>query len=449
MNKRILSITSAIFLEILLHILMGNADTLMISHYSDQAVAAVGVANQFVFFVIVILGFVAQGAAVVIAQWVGAKEQKKARETAVTAIVLNLIFGLFISFLFVLLSSTFLHWMGLSDNLIKLGNTYLQLVGCFMFIEAVMMASSSILRSHGFAKETMLVTLGMNGIHVIGNYLFLFGPFGIPVFGVAGVAWSTIISRALGLLFMMWLVRKKIGKLPWSHLLRFPKGEIGALLRSGVPMASEQLSYNGSQLVITSLIAILGTEAISARIYTQNLMMFIMVFGIAIGQGTQIVVGHLVGANQKDEAYDTCLRSLKWAMPIAFGISALFALWRYPMLHVFTNNQYILEMAAPLLLLTMILEPGRTFNLVIIGSLQAAGDLRFPVYMAVFSMWGLGVGLAYYLGVALHWGLIGIWIAFIADEWFRGICMLFRWKSRIWIGLSLIRPSSKAGTLNH
>lgn len=85
--------------------------------------------------------------------------------------------------------------------------------------------------------------------------------------------------------------------------------------------------------------------------------------------------------------------------------------------YFFTSNSEIIQIASLLLILTIILEPGRSFNMVIINSLRAAGDAKFPVYMAMISMWGIGLPIAYLLGIQLEMGLIGVWISFIVDEW--------------------------------
>ncbi len=97
------------------------------------------------------------------------------------------------------------------------------------------------------------------------------------------------------------------------------------------------------------------------------------------------------------------------------------------------------------------LEPGRATNLVVINSLKAAGAVRFPVYIGVLSMWGVAVPAAYSLGVYFSLGLKGIWIAFICDEWLRGIVMLLRWRGRQWKKLHFVkrkeeRQHVKSGT---
>ncbi|GAM15773.1 MATE family efflux transporter [Mesobacillus selenatarsenatis] len=433
------AITWPLFIEILLYMLMGNADTLMLSQYSDNSVAAVGVSNQILSMVIVMFGFIATGTAILVAQNLGAKMDDDAREVSAVSIGANLVFGLILSAAVFIFSEQLLRLMDLPPELFEEANSYLKIVGGFSFIQSLIMTVSSIIRSYGFTRDIMYVTIGMNVLNVIGNYLFIFGPFGFPVLGVEGVAISTTVSRILGLLAAIYVMTKRVpGSLPVSMLFSFPKKHLKNLLNIGIPSAGEHLSYNGSQMVITYFIATLGTQALTAKVYTQNVMMFIFLFSIAISQGTQILIGHMVGAKEIENAYKRALKSLKLAIIISIATAALVSFFSKDLLGIFTDNMSIIELGTTLILLTIILEPGRSFNLVLISSLRAAGDVKFPVYMGILSMWGVSVTLSYFLGIHLGMGLVGIWIAFIADEWLRGLLMLWRWKSRVWVKKSFV-----------
>jgi putative MATE family efflux protein len=433
------AITWPLFIEIMLYMLMGNADTLMLSQYSDNSVAAVGVSNQILSMVIVMFGFVATGTAILVAQNLGAEREDEAREVSSVSIGANLIFGLILSAAVFIFSEQLLKLMDLPPELFDEANSYLKIVGGFSFIQSLIMTVSSIIRSYGFTRDIMYVTIGMNVLNVIGNYFFIFGPFGFPILGVEGVAISTTVSRIFGLLAAIFVMTKRVpGSLPVSMLFSFPKRHLKNLLNIGIPSAGEHLSYNGSQMVITYFIATLGTQALTAKVYTQNVMMFIFLFSIAISQGTQILIGHMVGAKEIENAYKRALKSLKLAILISIAAAVIVSFFSKNLLGIFTDNLSIIELGTILILLTIILEPGRSFNLVLISSLRAAGDVKFPVYMGILSMWGVSVTLSYFLGIYLEMGLVGIWIAFIADEWLRGLLMLWRWRSRVWVKKSFV-----------
>ncbi|MEC3882806.1 MATE family efflux transporter [Halobacillus sp. HZG1] len=439
------ALTWPIFIEVLLHMLMGNADTLMLSQYSDDAVAAVGVSNQILSVVIVMFGFVATGAAILVAQNLGAEQKKEAGSISVTSLSVNLWFSLFLSFGLFLFSEQILNVMDLPPSLMGDATEYMNIVGGLIFVQAMLMTIGALLRSYGHTKDPMYVTIGMNILNVIGNYFVIFGPFGLPVFGVEGVAYVTAVSRAFGFLVLLLLLIKRVsGDLPWRSFYHYEKAHIKNLLHIGVPSAGEQLSYNASQMVITYFVAQMGATAITTKVYAQNLMMFIFLCSIAIGQGTQILIGHHIGAKETEKAYRQCIRSLQLAIVISLSVAVVFYFSSDFLLGLFTEDRTILATGGTLLLLTVLLEPGRAFNLVVINSLRAAGDVRFPVIVGILSMWGIQVTIAWIFGLHFSYGLIGIWIGFIVDEWLRGVLMLRRWKSRVWLKKSFVTPNEKA-----
>jgi putative MATE family efflux protein len=434
------ALTWPIFIEILLHMLMGNADTLMLSQYDDNSVAAVGVSNQIFSVVIVMFGFVATGTTILIAQNLGANNNKAASQIAVVSIWINILFGLILSIVLIIFGKPILALMNLPEELMGTATMYLQIVGGFSFIQALIMTLSAIIKSHGFTKDAMYVTIGMNILNVLGNYVFIFGVLGAPELGATGVAISTAFSRVLGTIVLFIMLFKRIrGELPWTFVLqKFPKKEVKDLLKIGIPSAGEQLSYNTSQMVITYFIASMGTSALTTRVYTLNIMMFAFLFSVAIGQGTQIIVGYLIGERKHEEAYRRGLKSLWIGISVSTFAAILFAIFSHPLLSIFTNNTDIIQLGSLLLILTILLEPGRAFNLIIINSLRAAGDVKFPVFIGILSMWGVAVTISYTAGIWLSFGLVGVWIAMICDEWLRGLLMLRRWKTRKWEQMSFI-----------
>ncbi|MCY7738069.1 MATE family efflux transporter [Bacillus safensis] len=432
-HPSLFALTWPIFIEISLYMLMGSADTLMLSQYSDNSVAAVGVSNQLLNLLIVMFSFITTGTTIVIAQLLGADRKQEATQVAYVSLGTNFLISFVISLLMFMLAVPILHMMGLSSELMPDAAVFLQIVGLLSFIQALIMTYSAILKSYGYTRDTMYVTIGMNLLNVAGNYLVIFGPFGFPVLGVMGVAFSTSLARLIGLMAMILIVRRRIGlRFSLKSMFHIQRTHLKRLLKIGIPSAGEQLSYNGSQMIITLFITFMGTQALAAKVYTQNLMMFIMLFGAAISQGTQILIGRHIGAKEFDAAYRRCMKSLYWAITISLLSSTALSLSSTHLLTFFTSNHEIIQIAATLLLLTIILEPGRSFNMVIINSLRAAGDAKFPVYMAMISMWGIGLPIAYLLGIQLEMGLIGVWISFIVDEWVRGIFMYRRWRSRVW-----------------
>lgn len=439
----VFSITWPIFIETLLFMMLGSVDTFMLSHYSDNAVAAVGVSNQLISMINIMFGIVTGGTAIIVAQYLGAGDKKMASKATAVAIVFNFCFGILLSSGMAFASNKILALMNIRPELMGYALQFLGIVGGFMFIQAVMMTITAVVRSNGYTKISMFVTIGMNAINIAGDYCFIYGPFGLPVLGVKGVAISTTVSKTIGLIVMIFVLKKVVDKkFTFKNLRPFPVNILKNLLKIGIPTAGEQFSYNLSQLVITYFINMLSNEALTTKSYVQNIVMFAYLFSSAVGQGTQIVVGHLVGEGKKEEAYSQCIRSLKMAIVVCISISLIFVLTGRSLLSLFTANKEIISIGGIILVVDLFLEPGRATNLVVINSLRASGDVRFPVYMGVLSMWGVSVTFSYLFGIVFGLGLPGMWIAFAMDEWLRGIIMYFRLKGRKWQSMTLVQAKA-------
>ena len=169
----------------------------------------------------------------------------------------------------------------------------------------------------------------------------------------------------------------------------------------------------------------------------------ILYFGLSTGQGTQIITSYLVGAGKKDEAYRNVFKYFYFSFTWALFLTALLSIFRKNLLNIFPMEDNVFALCSSLIILTMLLEPGRTFNLIIINGLKGAGDVDFPVRMGVVSMWGIGVFFAFLFGIIFKLGVIGIWIGISMDEWTRGIIMYFRWRSKIWQKKGIIETINK------
>ncbi len=441
MDKKveIFNLAWPLFIENLLRFSLGNVNIFMLSLYSDQTVGAVGVANDIMKMVLLVYSVIGVGTSVIVSQYLGSGRKQAAGKVATVAIVSNLLLGLLLSLVVLIFAPNLLRMMNLPKELMDYGVPYLTIVGAASFTQSLMATMSGIFRSHGYTKFSMYMVTMMNILNITGNYLIIFRPMGLPAYGVTGIAWSLAISEAITVVVMLVVLLRRIHlALRWRDFLPFPAGIFKGIVKIGLPSAGEYLSYNGSQLVTTYIITLLGALALTTKVYTQNIMYFVWMIGLSIGQGTMILVGHKVGARKTDDAYDCVMLNLRLSILIDLGLAIIVALFGWRILHIFTGNHEILATGVKLLFITILLEPGRALNLVIGNALRGAGDIKYPVVMQVISMWLVGVPLCYLLGVHWKMGLPGIWLAFAADEWTRGLILYFRWKTNIWREKSLI-----------
>jgi putative MATE family efflux protein len=430
----LLGIAWPIFVEQTLRMLIGTVDTFMVSHVSDGAVAALGVANQVIVFFLIAFNFIGIGTSVVITHHLGARDRAGADRIATNAIAVNTWLGAAFSAAVYFLAFPMLRLMQLPGSLMEYALPFLGLMGGTLFMESMNISISAVLRAHRHTRDAMLVTLGQNILNVAGNWITLFGLFGCPRMGVLGVALSGIFSRAVACVALWLLLDHHTHlRLRAADFVSIQWSRVRRILHIGLPAAGEQMCYWSAFIVVTTFVARMGPEKLAIQSYTLTIQRFAMLFSFSIGLGTEILIGHLVGAGQFEEAYRKLLRSVRTGLILVTIVIACVAAAAPRLLGAFTQDAAIIATGTVLLRLAIILEPGRVFNVIVISSLRATGDVGFPIQMAVLSMWCVWVPLAWLLGLKLGLGLVGVWIAMMTDEWLRGLLMYWRWKKRRWI----------------
>ncbi|RKO61293.1 MATE family efflux transporter [Caldibacillus debilis] len=440
-KQTLFSLTWPLFVELSLHMGIGIIATLMISHYSDYAAAGIGVANQLLTIFILLFNITSIGATILIGQHLGAERYDAARRLARSAAGMNFWIGMVLSVFVLFWGKYLLNFYAIEGSVLRHAVTFMQITGASLFLESVSLAFGAVLRSHGYTKESMIVSLFMNGITVAGNFLAIYGPFGLPVTGVAGVSWAIVAARLFVAGALIYLLNKKIAlRLHIRDLLSISKRDMKDLLAIGVPSAGENLSYQFSQIVITSFVSVIGAEALAARVYILNISMVCYLFTVAVSQGSQILISRSIGARDFEGAFQRGIRTLKMSFCISAAISLIIAFTGSPLLRIFTDNPEIISIGVPVLWSIVFIEPGRALNIVLMGALKSTGDVNFPVIIGMISMWGIAVVFSYLLGISFGLGLLGVWIAQGLDEWFRGAFAYRRWLSQPWLKVKVKVP---------
>ena len=438
-KKNLISLIIPIFFELLLVTIVGNIDTIMLGYYSDEAVGAIGGITQLLNIQNVIFSFINMATAILTAQFLGAKDYKRVKQVISVSLVLNVLLGLILGGIYLFFWESLLQKINLPAELIGIGKYYFQMVGGLCILQGIILSCGAILKSHGRPTETLIINVGVNILNIIGNAFFIFGWLGMPVLGPTGVGISTVISRGIGCVAAFYMMCKYCNfTFKKKYIKPFPFKIVKNILSIGLPTAGENLAWNVGQLMIVAMVNTMGTTIIASRTYLMLISSFTMTLSIALGQGTAIQVGHLVGAGEIKEVYHKCLKSLKIALIFAFVTTFLVFLFRKPIMSIFTTNPDILKASLKIFPLMILLEMGRVFNIVIINSLHAAGDIKFPMFMGITCVFSVAVLFSYLFGISLGWGLAGIWLANAMDEWIRGLAMYFRWKSKKWQNKSFV-----------
>lgn len=445
LEKNILILTFPIFIELLFFILMGSVDTIMISAYEKTnafaagSVAAVGNASTVINLFGVLINIVSAGISVVVSQYLGAKNEDGAKKTILTGIIMQVLIGLLIAITLLVFGNLLFRLIQTPIEIQQLSYDYLFYTAISLLFVAISNAISAALRSYGHTHQVMVTVIIANVFNIVFNYIFIYGYLGAPEMGVAGAAVSTMLMRLMTMFVSFILLKRLIGL---SILkVRYDSPSMQKILKVGLPSALENMTYNLMQFVILSFVNKLGTEMITARTYVNTVLSYIYLFSGSFAAGNAIITGYYIGEEDYEGAYRNTLKTTAIAIGVVTVATLIVNLLLPLIAGLLTDNETIIKTMRTIFLFVILLEIGRSLNLVIIQALRAAGDTTFPLVMAIFSMLGIGITTAYFYTNTLHLGLLGIYLGITSDEFFRGVTMLIRWLKKVWMNKSLVKES--------
>lgn len=431
---RLFSLTWPLLVELLLGMTVGIAGTAMAARMSDTSGAAFALAHHIFGTLFLVFRIVGAGVGVVLTQALGAGRRDAADRVARAVLGASTWIGLAVALPAAVGAPGLLRLMNAPAEVLPLAAPLLIALAPAMLLDAWNASMTAVMRAHLRARDTLAVMVAMQITHLLlmGPLMFGFGP--LPALGLVGYAVAVIVARLLAIALHLWLWRARLGLRPlWSDAWRLRRSELAAVAHIGLPGAAENIAYRLAYMVSVAVVGSLGAVALSTHAYTMQIVMVVLLFGLSTGLSVEILVGRHIGAGCLHEAHTLVRRAMARGLPASVAVATLAALSAPWTLRLFTQDPQIIRAGTVLLWWTVLLEPGRTFNLVVINALRATGDARFPVVAGAASMVVVLAGGSWLLGSHFGLGLVGVWIAYIADEWLRGLIMWRRWATLAWV----------------
>ena len=428
-RKTLLQLFIPISLETLCFMLTGMVDTMMLSSVRDAAVGAVGTANTYISVFIIMFNIISSGMIAVMTQYIGANKPGIAYQAKQIGAILNAILGILLSVFLFFFSGKVLELVGVAPMLMNYAKTYLEIVGGFCFLNALIPIFSSYLRAFGFSKHPLYATMTGNILNLVLNAFFLF----VMKWGVAGVAIATVISRIVNLLINIICSRILIKTDMYTERMK-TFDIFKQIIRIGLPSAFETALYN---IALTLTIRFLNQMDanglnVTARAYAMQIANFSFCVGVSLAQANAILTGWHVGAKE----YDKCDKQTKKAaiigIIVATILESLFAIFSAQIMRLFSDDPEMVRLVGILLTIDIVLEIGRVGNLVFGQALKTSGDAVFPTVIAAIFMYLCMVLGTYVFGIRLGLLAVGAYIAMASDECVRAIFMFARWQSGKW-----------------
>ena len=419
-------------IEQLLAITVGLFDSVMVSQVGEAAISAVSLVDTVNVLLVNAFAALATGGAVIAGQYLGRREAVKAGHSGAQLLLFMGEASLLIMVLFYLAKGFVLGVVfgRVEPDVAAYANTYYIIVEASIPFLAIYSAGAALFRVMGNSKISMWVSLLMNLINVAGNALLIFG-FRM---GVEGVAIPTLVSRAVGAVMMVVLLRRP--GLPLrveKFTLRHDRYVVKNILRFGVPNGLESSMFQLGKILLLSTVAVLGTASVAANAMGNTICTFQCVPGNALGLAMVTVVSRCVGAGNYEKARFYTKKLMKATYFFMWGSIALVLALLPLIMRLYNVSDQAAEYARQIIwmhgIAAAVLWPA-SFTLP--QALRAAGDTRFTMVVSTASMWTLRVGLGVLLGRFWGFGVLGIWMAMFADWALRVSFFLPRFLGHKW-----------------
>jgi MATE family multidrug resistance protein len=414
-----------VILGMLGHTLIGIVDNYMVGNLGSTELAAVSLGNSFIFLALAIgMGF-STAITPLIAEADAEKNDKKIRTTFHHGLLLCTILGVSL-FILTVLSKQLMYFMDQPQAVVELAAPYIDWVAFSLIPVVIYQGYKQFADGLSLTKYSMYAIILANVVHVVFNYILIYGFWIFPKLGVIGAALGTVISRIMMVVFMHYLMKHNAVMKQYFKNFTFKeikKSILKKIIDLGFPSAMQMLF---EVTLFTAAIWLSGTLGKNNQAANQiALILASSTFMVAMGMSVtaMIRVSHSRGVNDFKNLVIVARSIFLLAVIIEAFFAFIFVVFHNYLPHLFLNmsdpaqaidNKEIILVTSKLLLIAAIFQISDGIQVVVLGALRGLQDVKVPMYITFVAYWVIGFPISFYLGKYTELKAVGIWIGLLA-----------------------------------
>jgi len=434
--RNMLSLAIPVAIQQFITASLNMVDVLMVGQLGEASIAALGLANQVFFLLILFLFGVTSGMTIFTAQFWGKGDQERIRKVLGICLTVAISVGTLFTLAATLIPETVLGFYTEDPEVIALGSSYLRIVGFSYIFMAITTSYFAVLRSITLVKMTMVVSIISLALKTALGYLLIFGIGPFPELGVRGAAIGTTFGWIFECIFILILVYAYKTPLAVNPLtfFRFERTFVSDVLKTAMPAAANEVFWSVGITIYNAVYARIGTDAIASVQINTTVEDIAFVFFIGLGNACAIMIGNKIGEGQKELAFEYGRRFTILTVVVALlsGLTIFFL--RGPVVSLYEISPQAAENARTLMLIFASTAWIRSINFILfVGALRAGGDTKFAMFMELATIWIIGVPAALIGGFVLHLPVYGVYMLVLIEELVKVFIITRRYLSRKWI----------------
>ncbi|MDP4607233.1 MAG: MATE family efflux transporter [Flavobacteriaceae bacterium] len=420
-----LKLSFPVILGLLGHTFVAFADNIMVGQLGTAELAAVSLGNSFVFIAMSLgIGF-STAITPLVAEADGAQDSASGKSALKHGLILCTALGVSL-FGMILWAKPLMYQMEQPEEVVALALPYLDLVAFSLVPLVIFQAFKQFSDGMSRTKYPMYATVVGNIVNIVLNYLFIFGKFGAPAWGIVGAAVGTLVSRVVMVALLWYLLAQNksmnyyVLKFNW-RIIEWSK--LKKIVFLGFPSAMQMFFEVALFTAAIWLSGVLGKNAQAANQIALNLSSMTFMVGMGLGVAAMIRVGNQKGLKDYINLRRIAQSIFLLTLLLEILFAALFMLGRHLFPTIYLNvedlknavdNAEVISIAAQLLLVAAFFQISDGLQVVVLGALRGLQDVVVPTIITAIAYWAIGFPLCFYLGLRTDLGSTGIWIGLLA-----------------------------------
>ena len=404
-------------LEMLMESIFVVVDIAFVSRLGTDAVAAVGITEAIITVLYAVAVGLGIGVTAMVSRRIGAGKRKEAADVTGQAIWIGLVFAVLVGTSGAFYAENLLNLMGASASVVETGAGYAAvLLGGSASIIYIFLLNAAF-RGAGDATVALRSLWLANGINIILDPCLIFGLGPFPEMGVTGAAVATTIGRSIGVIYQLWYLFDGRGRLDFQlHNLRLVPQLALRMLRISIGGVGQFLVSTSSWIVIMRIVALYGSSAVAAYTVALRVLEFIWLPAWGLGNAAATLVGQNLGAGETERAEKSAWCAARFNTIFMTIVGLVMLLFAPGIANFFSNEPEVVQLTTSCLRILGIGFPVYGIGMVIIQSLNGAGDTVTPTVTNLICFWVVQIPLAYWLATAAGLGPNGVFIAIVVSE---------------------------------
>ena len=411
-GRAIILLAIPMVMEMVMESVFAVVDVFWVAHLGPNAVATVGLTESMLALVYTAAMGLSIGVMAMVSRRIGEKNPAAAAEAAVQGIALGLMVAAVTGTLGVIFAPRLLAIMGASPEVIAIGSGYTRVMLGGNAVILLLFLINATFRGAGDAAIAMRVLWLANWINILLGPCLIFGLGPFPELGVQGAAIATTIGRGTGVLYQIYRLMRRDGRIVIHRdQLRLQPVVMRTLLRLSGTGTFQVLVGTASWIGLVRIISTFGAQAVAGYTIGVRIIIFALLPSWGLANAAATMVGQGLGAGKPERAERAVWIAGLYNMFFLGTVGLVFVLFADPIVSLFTTDTAVAPVAASCLRIVSYGYVFYAWGMVLTQSFNGAGDTWTPTWLNLCCFWLWEIPLAYLLAVRFGFGPRGVFLA--------------------------------------